>query len=220
MTDRLALALLLCGALAACDRPQQPREPIARPTATPTPTPTAAFGNDSAPQSIMQKEVIAETLPTAEATPEAPPRLPTATIAFDVGDRLDDAARAALDRLLADEALPADARFVVRGHTDSIGSDRDNLITSRRRARAVRDYLVDKGIAAERIAVVALGERRPVAPNAKRDGSDDPEGRARNRRVDVETLVPAPPEAMEPAAAEERARGAAAPTPRPSAAPR
>ena len=57
-------------------------------------------------------------------------------------------------------------------------------------AEAVRDYLVKNGVSRARIDVIALGERRPIAPNAHADGSDDPEGRARNRRVEIEVLLP------------------------------
>ena len=64
------------------------------------------------------------------------------------------------------------------------------------RAEAVRDYLVEKGIAADRITVVALGETTPLVPNARPDGSDDPEARARNRRVEV--AVDLPPKPVEP----------------------
>ena len=81
---------------------------------------------------------------------------------------------------------------------------------SRLRAEAVRDYLTDKGIAEERITVIALGDGRPAAPNVTLDGSDDPEGRRQNRRVDIEIIVPeaatpdgadtAAPEATSPAA--------------------
>lgn len=71
----------------------------------------------------------------------------------------------------------------VIGHTDAVGTDTYNLGLSRRRADAVRSYLVSQGIAANRIQTRGLGESQPVAPN------DTAEGRARNRRVEV-TLRP------------------------------
>jgi OOP family OmpA-OmpF porin len=55
----------------------------------------------------------------------------------------------------------------------------------------VRDYLVERGVEPTRIRLVALGERRPVAPNALAGGADYPEGRAKNRRVGVEVRLPA-----------------------------
>jgi OOP family OmpA-OmpF porin len=56
---------------------------------------------------------------------------------------------------------------------------------SRKRAEAVRDYLAGKGIARTAMTVIARGETRPIAPNARPDGSDDSAGRARNRRVEI-----------------------------------
>ncbi len=73
-------------------------------------------------------------------------------------------------------------RLVLRGHSDSEGDDAANRIMSRKRAEAVRDYLARKGLERSRMSVIALGETRPIAPNAKPDGSDDSAGRARNRR--------------------------------------
>ncbi len=74
----------------------------------------------------------------------------------------------------------------VEGHTDAKGSDAYNQKLSERRARSVRDWFVEKaGIAAHRLHAVGYGESRPVAPNTRPDGSDDPEGRQRNRRVEV-----------------------------------
>ena len=103
---------------------------------------------------------------------------------------LDETARAALDALLDEPATKGGGAIVLRGHSDSRGSDGDNRAASRARAETVRDYLVEKGVSPERITLIALGETRPVAPNAALDGSDDPEGRARNRRVDVDIAGP------------------------------
>lgn len=186
-----ALFVALLTLVAGCDRPP----PAPRPSRTPEP---AAFDNAAAPQSIMQPKVIAESPPEPTPTPSPTPAAPTGvTIRFERGAALDAAAEAALDRLLADPALPEGAAFVLRGHSDSPGGDAANLATSRRRAAAVADYLAEKGVARDRITMVALGERRPVAPNAHLDGSDDPEGRAKNRRVDVEVVLPEPT-AVEP----------------------
>ncbi len=67
----------------------------------------------------------------------------------------------------------------VAGHTDNIGTEDYNIKLSQRRATAVKDYLVEKGIDASRIMTVGYGETRPVASN-----DDDKEGRALNRRVE------------------------------------
>jgi outer membrane protein OmpA-like peptidoglycan-associated protein len=73
-------------------------------------------------------------------------------------------------------------------HTDSRGSDRYNLNLSDARAKSVLDYLVSKGIEPERLTSRGYGETMPVAPNMKEDGSDDPEGRQKNRRTEFKVL--------------------------------
>jgi OOP family OmpA-OmpF porin len=70
----------------------------------------------------------------------------------------------------------------VAGHTDSTGPEDYNQGLSERRANAVRDYLVDKGIRASRLTARGYGESRPVASN------DTKEGRAENRRVELIVL--------------------------------
>jgi len=80
---------------------------------------------------------------------------------------------------LADALANTDRRIVVEGHTDSRGSDSHNQDLSLRRAQSVRDFLVGRGIAAERIQVNGYGKTRPVADNKSA------EGRANNRRVEV-----------------------------------
>lgn len=88
---------------------------------------------------------------------------------------------AELDRLA--EALmrhPA-LRLEVGGHTDAVGSDEANMLLSEQRAKAVYDYLLSRGIAADRLTYRGYGETRPVADN------QTAEGRAANRRT---TLTP------------------------------
>ena len=77
-------------------------------------------------------------------------------------------------------------RVEVAGHTDAIGTDAYNQKLSERRAQAVYDYLTGNGIDAGRlVGPVGFGESRPIAPNANPDGSDNPEGRAQNRRTEL-----------------------------------
>jgi outer membrane protein OmpA-like peptidoglycan-associated protein len=74
----------------------------------------------------------------------------------------------------------------VVGHTDSRGSDAYNDRLSRRRAKAVaRALRAALGAGAPVLSTEGRGERQPVAANTKPDGSDNPRGRARNRRVTV-----------------------------------
>lgn len=80
----------------------------------------------------------------------------------------------------------ARARFLVDGYTDSKGSDGYNLKLSVRRAAAVKDFLTGKeGFDAASIGTEGRGEANPVAPNETPQGEDDPEGRQKNRRVEI-----------------------------------
>jgi outer membrane protein OmpA-like peptidoglycan-associated protein len=71
------------------------------------------------------------------------------------------------------------SKIVVEGHTDSQGQPDYNQDLSQRRAQAVRDYLVTRGIANDRIVAQGFGPTRTVADNKS------PEGRANNRRVEI-----------------------------------
>lgn len=78
------------------------------------------------------------------------------------------------------------APLLVEGHTDGKGTHAYNLTLSNNRAAAVKKWLVENGnINASRITTKGWGETKPVAPNKKPDGSDDPEGRQKNRRVEL-----------------------------------
>jgi outer membrane protein OmpA-like peptidoglycan-associated protein len=74
----------------------------------------------------------------------------------------------------------------VEGHTDSKGTPAYNQRLSERRAKSVQQWLVEReGLRNVRFATKAFGAERPVAPNAKPNGADDPEGRQKNRRVEI-----------------------------------
>ncbi|MEZ5028125.1 MAG: OmpA family protein [Ferruginibacter sp.] len=73
-------------------------------------------------------------------------------------------------------------------HTDSKGADEYNMVLSDNRARSVMEYILSKGIAASRIVSHGYGETKPVAPNTNPDGSDNPDGRQLNRRVEFKIL--------------------------------
>ncbi|PZO67769.1 MAG: OmpA family protein [Paracoccus denitrificans] len=80
-----------------------------------------------------------------------------------------------------------DGEVVVVGHTDSKGADDYNLALSQRRAQAVVDFLKAQGVQPARLRTEGRGESDPVADN-EIDGKDNPDGRAKNRRV--EFVVP------------------------------
>ncbi len=73
-------------------------------------------------------------------------------------------------------------RIEIGGHTDSVGSDENNLLLSQNRANSVLDYLIQKGISAQRLTSKGYGETKPIADN------QTDEGRQRNRRVEVKIL--------------------------------
>lgn len=90
-----------------------------------------------------------------------------------------------LDEVAAKLRANENAEVLIEGHTDSIGEAAYNLDLSQRRAESVKAYLTRRGIDASRLQARGYGETRPVAPNTRPDGSDDPEGRAQNRRVEL-----------------------------------
>ncbi len=75
---------------------------------------------------------------------------------------------------------------LIEGHTDSKGSEEYNLALSQRRADSVKAWLIEKGgLSGTNIMTKGYGESKPVAPNTHPDGSDNPAGRAKNRRVEI-----------------------------------
>ena len=119
----------------------------------------------------------------------------------------------------------------IEGHTDAVGTDDYNQQLSDRRAERVRNWLLEKRIVERKaVSTVGYGEKKPVAPNTKPDGKDNPAGRALNRRVEIVvdtckgldepavTTAPtgtteAPAASSEPAPATEQAKEAAGDTP-------
>jgi outer membrane protein OmpA-like peptidoglycan-associated protein len=70
----------------------------------------------------------------------------------------------------------------IQGHTDNIGRDEDNLLLSDNRSKSVYDYLIEHGIASDRLSYKGFGKTKPVAPN------DTEAGRAKNRRTEFVIL--------------------------------
>ena len=106
-------------------------------------------------------------------------KIVTHGILFDTGlDRIKPESLPALKKILGllqnDQAL----KFFIEGHTDNQGGSSLNQPLSERRAAAVKTWLVDKGISAERLQTKGLGDSKPI------DTNDTPEGRANNRRVE------------------------------------
>ena len=87
-----------------------------------------------------------------------------------------------LDSAAAGLLRRAGVKTEIRGHTDDVGSDTYNLELSKRRAEAVKAYLVGKGVAEADLSAVGLGEMQHIAAN------DSAEGREQNRRVTLQVL--------------------------------
>ena len=140
-------------------KPAAPAEPAA-PAAPAAPTPPAA---PAAPSSVKQAITI-----QAEAL-------------FDFDKSvLKPAGKKSIDDAIA-KMQQIDVQMVIAtGHTDSVGTDAYNQKLSERRATSVKEYMVSKGVAAAKITTLGKGETQPVATNKTA------EGRAKNRRVDIE----------------------------------
>lgn len=93
--------------------------------------------------------------------------------------QLSDEGRIQVDVLARMLNQHPDLRVSVDGHADASGGEPYNQSLSERRARAVADQMIAKGVAPSRLSVRGFGESRPLVDNAS------PEGRARNRRVEV-----------------------------------
>jgi outer membrane protein OmpA-like peptidoglycan-associated protein len=94
-------------------------------------------------------------------------------------------AEATLEAALPEIAKTAGKPARVEGHTDGKGSDAYNMKLSEARGRTVRDWLGIHGAIPPSTPIRAFGKRVPIAPNTTADGRDDPEGRQKNRRVEI-----------------------------------
>ena len=102
---------------------------------------------------------------------------------FDKAD-LRREADSALEKVAAVLRSYPKASVTIDGHTDGKGGDVYNQRLSERRAESVRRWLANAGVVA-RMSARGWGKTKPVAPNAKPDGTDDPGGRQKNRRVEI-----------------------------------
>ncbi|TCK18984.1 OOP family OmpA-OmpF porin [Thiogranum longum] len=138
----------------------------------------------------MNEEAAAEPAPApapVAAAPAPAPKVTTKSVSLSAGalfdvnsDVIKDAGKAEL-RALADHINKlADVQSVdIVGYTDSSGAADYNQKLSLRRATAVKNFLMDNGVSPKVMTTLGLGEEKPVASNATR------EGRAKNRRVEI-----------------------------------
>jgi len=78
-----------------------------------------------------------------------------------------------------------DRKIHINGHADAKGEDGYNVTLSKLRTSAVKNILIELGVSPEQIVTKAFGETMPLKPNFKADGSDNPNGRAQNRRTEI-----------------------------------
>ncbi|MGB1247709.1 MAG: OmpA family protein [Chitinophagales bacterium] len=104
-------------------------------------------------------------------------------VLFETGkSTLKASSKTELEELYEYMSLKPDLKIEIGGHTDNVGEEEANLILSQARADAVRDYLIEKGISADRVVAKGYGEALPVASN------DTASGRQQNRRTAVSIL--------------------------------
>jgi len=155
---------------------------------------TAAAGCDgaivpvAAPVAVPAPAVVAPPVVAAPAVvPVAPPAATKVTYAADAFFDFDKsvikpAGKEKLDDLIGKIKDINLEVIIAVGHTDSVGSDTYNQKLSVRRSEAVKAYLVSKGIEKNRVYTEGKGEKQPVADNKTA------EGRAKNRRVEIEVV--------------------------------
>ena len=142
---------------------------------------TAAPGCDGA----LQVAAAPAAAPAAAAAPvAAASKVTFAADAFFDFDKavLKPAGKAKLDEVVNKIGGINLEVIIAVGHTDSVGSDAYNQKLSVRRAEAVKAYLVNKGVDKARVYTEGKGESQPVADNKTK------EGRAKNRRVEIEVV--------------------------------
>jgi OmpA-OmpF porin, OOP family len=158
-----------------CDgalKPPPPAAPAPRAAPAPVPAPAPAVVPAPAP-----KPVVVPPAPVSE-------KVTFAADAFFDFDKavLKPEAKAKLDDLVGKTSAVALEVIIAVGHTDSVGADGYNQKLSVNRSEAVKAYLVGKGIEKNRVYTEGKGEKQPVADNKTA------EGRAKNRRVEIEVV--------------------------------
>lgn len=139
--------------------------------------------NDRCPATPAGRRVDANGCPLAEMPAQVGQAMVLRNVTFASGtNRLTAASRPILDQIATAILATPNSRWEIGGHTDSRGSVAVNNRLSQRRAQAVVDYLITKGVSRDALVAVGYGPRNPIAPNTTLAG------RAQNRRVEVKRL--------------------------------
>ncbi|MDI9334819.1 MAG: OmpA family protein [Cytophagales bacterium] len=159
--------------------------PVAPKAAAPMPAPAPMPATTPMPAPVAPK--AAAPVAVAPKPVPAPPAAVKVTYAadafFDTGKSVIKAdGKAKLDDLTSKVKDINLEVIIAVGHTDSVGGDAYNQKLSVSRAEAVKAYLVTKGIEKNRVYTEGKGEKQPVADNKTK------EGRAKNRRVEIEVV--------------------------------
>ncbi|HEV2355938.1 MAG TPA: OmpA family protein [Puia sp.] len=101
-------------------------------------------------------------------------------------DQLEDSSYGALDELAAKLTAHPEWHLTIEGHTDNSGIAAHNMLLSQKRADAIRNYLLARGIPANRLSAIGYGQNRPVADNRTAAG------KAANRRVELKLSLEKP----------------------------
>ena len=176
-------------------RPPAEPEPQPQPMAEPAPpAPVAEPAPQPAPQPVSDQDGdgVADDADLCPGTPTgvvvnasgcSPLDITLEGLTFSSGSAaIDPSSHEVLDRVVAALQQFPSARVEIAAHTDSIGSEAFNQALSEQRANEVRVYLIEQGVAPERLTSRGYGESRPKADN------DSASGRAANRRVEVRLL--------------------------------
>jgi len=140
----------------------------------------ALLGRANGSQAQERAETARSAVDTHDSDHERGLVLTLGDLMFDEGkSSLPPSAMTAIDRLAQLMTVYPERSVRIEGHTDSAGDDSANQVLSERRAVAVRDALLARGVDATRIEAVGYGETRPIADNGT------PAGRQKNRRIDI-----------------------------------
>jgi outer membrane protein OmpA-like peptidoglycan-associated protein len=140
----------------------------------------ALLGRANGSQAQARAEATRSAVDARDSEHERGLVLTLGDLMFDEGkSSLQPSAMTAIDRLAQLMAVYPERSVRIEGHTDSAGDDAANQALSERRAIAVRDALLARGVDATRIEAIGYGETRPIADNAT------PGGRQKNRRIEI-----------------------------------